>query len=111
VEAVAEMGEVSCPLLARLCWHLWLRWWHGESYQEIYLAENESIFIFLANFQRDHFPDLTHRVAAQTVVLAHRGMRKRQRGGARQLPPRGSPHFSKSKLVVERHLKLRLLLW
>lgn len=44
----------------------------------------------------DHFPDLTRHVAAQTVVLAHTGMRERQRGGAGQLPPSGSPRLRKS---------------
>lgn len=34
----------------------------------------------------DHFPDLTHRIAAQTVELANRGMGEWPRGGAGQLP-------------------------
>lgn len=49
-------------------------------------TENGSIFIFLANFQMDHFPDLTHRVAAQTVELANTGMGEWPRGGAGTAP-------------------------
>lgn len=74
------------------------------------MAENESIFIFLAGFQMDRFPGLTHHVAAQPVVLAHRGMCEWQRGGAGQWPPNGGPNFCKSQSVTELHLKLRLSL-
>ncbi|KAI1240678.1 hypothetical protein IHE44_0009114 [Lamprotornis superbus] len=56
----------------------------------------------------DHFPDLTHRVAAQTVELANTGMGERPRGGAGQLPASGSPHLCKSELATELHLKLLL---
>lgn len=70
------IDTVPCLLETCVNWKLLLKWGKcrvlfllgcvgtcagsGESYQEIYLAENESIFIFLANFQMDHFPDLTH---------------------------------------------------
>lgn len=74
------------------------------------MVKNESIFIFLANFQMDHFRDLTLGVAAQTVVPAHTGMHEQQCGGAGQLPPRGSPHLCKTKSVIELNLKLILTL-
>lgn len=57
----------------------------------------------------DHFPDLTHRVAAQTVVVAHTGKRKWQHGETGQIPPGGSSHLCKSKSVIERHLKLKVI--
>lgn len=60
-----------------------------------------SIFIFLANFQVGHFPDLTHSVAAQTVELADIGMGEWPREGTGQLPASGSPHLCKSELATE----------
>lgn len=97
----------SCSVVLALA-HV--KQWHVESYQEIYLAENESIFIFLADFQMDRFPGLTHHVAAQPVVLTHRGMREWQRGGAGQCHPIGGPNFCKNQSVIELHLKLMLSL-
>lgn len=54
----------------------------------------------------DHFPDLTHHGAALTAGLANMGMGEQPRGGAGQLPARGSPDLCKSELVTELHLKL-----
>lgn len=58
----------------------------------------------------DHFPDLTHRVAAQTVELANIGMGQWPREGAGRLPASGSPHLCKSELATELHLQLILSL-
>jgi len=41
----------------------------------------------------DRFPDLTHHVAAQTVVLAQMGMSDWRCGGAGQVPRSDSLHL------------------
>lgn len=58
----------------------------------------------------DHFPDLTHHVAAQTAELANMGMGEQPRGGAGLLHDRGSLHLCKSELATEPHLNLILSL-
>lgn len=58
----------------------------------------------------DHFPDLTHRVAAQTVELANMGMGEWPHGGAGELPASGNPHLCRSDLATEMHLRILLSL-